>query len=216
MCDNCKLPVTWTWCQGIDISTCSCTACSLLQPGPVCLPSWAPPGREGRAGCVFVLNLYTTLMAFWGRKPHPKPSLQPPFVVRKPLGGSAVCARVFLCAHIMGGPSFWGVSWTRVCFAHSVKLLWCPGQKAGEEKCSSSGERGQLLHLHGCAAKEVSVPKCHSQRCHSTLSNLSQPFLQTCTHSVCLARSPEEQRSLLLIVIEQKWHKTPPCSPLLP
>lgn len=195
---------------------------SLLTPTAwPCVPAKLGTSRSGRQSwvCVCIKSVHH-VHGIWGRKPHPKPCLQPPFVVSKPLGGSAVCARVFICTHIMGGPSFWGVSWTREYFAHSVKLLWCPGQKAGEERCSSSEELGQLLHLHGPvwspAAKEVSVPKCHSQCCHSTLSKLFQPFLQTCTHSVCLARSPEEQRNLLLIVMEQKWHKTPPCSLLLP
>lgn len=73
-----------------------------------CLPSRAPPGWEGRAGYVFVLNLYTMLMAFRGEKPTLNQVCTPPFVVSKPLGGSAVCARVFIYTHIMGASSFWG------------------------------------------------------------------------------------------------------------
>lgn len=53
--------------------------------------------------------MYTTLMAFRGENPTLSQVCSPPFVVSKPLGGSAVCARVLLHTHIMGAPLFGGV-----------------------------------------------------------------------------------------------------------
>lgn len=209
MCDNCKLPVTWTWCQGIDISTCSCTAGSQIQPGPVCLPSQAPPGWEGRAGGVFLLNLYPMLMAFRGENPTQSQVCTPPLWL-----ASHWVAVLCVYVHTNNGGPFLGVLWTWVCFAPSVKPQWCPGQKAGEERCFSFEEGGELLHLHGpvwsSAAKEGECP--------NVTPSTGLPHCPSCPSlfCVCLAWSPEEQRSLLLIVMEQKWHKTPPCSLLLP
>lgn len=96
-------------------------------------------------------------MAF-GEKNQPKTSLHHPlpFVVSKPLGGSAVCAHIYIYIHThTGGTPFFGEGVSNLGKFCSSLICWrppqCSRQKAGEEKagrCFNFEKRGWSLRFH--------------------------------------------------------------------
>lgn len=172
---------------------------------------WARPGWEGRAEYVLAWSFYTILIVFLGKKP--KPSLHPPFVIRKPLGGSAVCAHVYIYMHKSEDP------FLARCLKPGYVLLILDMLKA---TASAQGCRQEKKGLKDASALKsiddtvfpLTCVKLHSQKMSAQGSiPVSQPCLQACTCSNFLTHSSEQQSSPLLIDLNQKQPKTPALFP---
>lgn len=148
-----------------------------------CVPAKPGTSRLGRQSWVlFLLNLYPMLMAFRGENPTQSQVCTPPlWLASHWVAVLCVHGWLFYGHTNNGGLLFLGGIVNLGVFCSICEATVMPRAEGRRRKVFQLWRRWGLLHLHGpvwsSAAKEVWVPKCHSQRWNSTLSKLSQPFL---------------------------------------